>query len=122
MSSCQRTRAARRTFGCEVQRAHARPSLELAQAGPQEQGLWVPQWGPSSGPGPAPLDGGSRWGVMTVTSALDHAEEAAAMAGPHGRHRRTVAASLSCCPTGATSVGPWFPGQEAKDLSTGSTQ
>ena len=122
MSGCQRTRAARRTCGCEVQRVRARPSLELAQAGPQEQGLWAPRWGPSSGPGPAPLNGGSRWGMVTVTSALDHVEEAAAVAGPRGRHRRTGAASLSCCPTGAASVGPWFPGPEAKDLATGSTQ
>lgn len=75
-----------------------------------------------SGPGPAPLDGGSRWGMVTVTGALDHAEEAAAVAGSRGRPRCTVAASLSCCPTGAASVGPWFPGQEAKDLATGSTQ
>ena len=44
--------------------------------------------------------------MVTVTSALDHVEEAAAVAGPRGRHRCTGAASLSCCPTGAASVAP----------------
>lgn len=46
---------------------------------PPEQGLCALLWGPSSRPGPAPLDGGSRWGMVAATSApIDRAEEAAA--------------------------------------------
>lgn len=51
--------------------------------------------------------------MLIVTISPDHAEEAAAVAGPWEIETQQGLPPSLAGPAGVGSVGPWFPGQEA---------
>lgn len=106
-SSCQRTRANWGTCGCEawpssVSGPRARPSQEPSQGWPSGARTLCPASGPALLPTMVEVGG-----VVTRTSPPDHAEEAAAVTGHHGRHRH-IGGCL--CPLAALlGWGLWAP-------------